>query len=305
MPVAWVDLFCGIGGVTSGAKQVPGVQVVLAVDMDCQALECYRRNHPGHRVEQLRLGQDGFGVHETVHLIRSAAKGMPVHLHASPPCQKLSQCNTNSADPVEGLRLVRWFFELVKALRPQTFSMENVLSADLENYLSEKGVPFARVDCSRHGCPQRRRRILAVSDPTIAQWLVDGPSAREVLPSDVLPHLDPTRHRLQNGSDNFPVRERQSDGTYKTVGNRPVAPGECSRSLHAPAHTVTRHPGKVYDMVDRSLRPLEVEEMAALQGFDADFDFSSLSASHAMLCIGNAVPPPLAQRLAQIVITRH
>ena len=44
-----VDLFCGAGGTSEGAK-VAGHTVVGAADWDEQALATYRLNHPGHAV---------------------------------------------------------------------------------------------------------------------------------------------------------------------------------------------------------------------------------------------------------------
>ena len=62
-----------------------------------------------------------------------------VHLHGSPPCQRLSQANQTTPDPDEGLRLVRFFLDVVDHLRPRSFSMEQVCSphvcAELERIL--------------------------------------------------------------------------------------------------------------------------------------------------------------------------
>eukprot|EP00966_Prymnesium_polylepis_P232684 5381564-Prymnesium_polylepis.1 len=69
-----VDLFCGIGGFSEGARQA-GHTVILAIDADEQALQTHKVNHPDC---------------ETV--LTTLPDGLPplprdAHWHASPPCQ--------------------------------------------------------------------------------------------------------------------------------------------------------------------------------------------------------------------------
>ena len=52
-------------------------------------------------------------------------------------------------------------------------------------------------------------------------------------------------------------------------------------------------------LADGSRRQLTVPEAAALQGFDAGFDFTNSSRRVAMRMIGNALPPPLAFHIAR------
>eukprot|EP00966_Prymnesium_polylepis_P001297 29745-Prymnesium_polylepis.1 len=40
-----VDLFCGIGGFSEGARQA-GYQILMAIDSDQRALEAHKQNHP-------------------------------------------------------------------------------------------------------------------------------------------------------------------------------------------------------------------------------------------------------------------
>ena len=52
-----IDLFCGIGGFSEGAKQA-GAKVILAVDNWEIALEVHKNNHPDTEHWNLTLGGD-------------------------------------------------------------------------------------------------------------------------------------------------------------------------------------------------------------------------------------------------------
>ena len=84
-----VDLFCGAGGFTHGALQVPGVK--LAVAIENSTVEGYakawlhEKHHPGLHV-CMRLGE-----HNEKKLTRVIDENVPegarLHIHGSPPCQ--------------------------------------------------------------------------------------------------------------------------------------------------------------------------------------------------------------------------
>ena len=54
LPILVIDLFCGIGGFSTGAIQA-GANVILAVDMWNDAIVIHTKNHPNttHWVEEL------------------------------------------------------------------------------------------------------------------------------------------------------------------------------------------------------------------------------------------------------------
>ena len=45
--MSWTDLFCGAGGSSTGAIQVPGVTVRMAANHWRLAVETHNTNHPG------------------------------------------------------------------------------------------------------------------------------------------------------------------------------------------------------------------------------------------------------------------
>lgn len=77
------------------------------------------------------------------------------------------------------------------------------------------------------------------------------------------------------------------------------------RNLRAPMGTVTSHDrlglvmvcGEAYQIVDIGLRMLQPHELAAAQGFPAEYELPD-NKSLAVALIGNSVPPPVARALA-------
>ena len=95
-PIDVVDLFCGVGGFSEGARQA-GHRVVLAVDGNKNALDAHKLNHPS-AVHELAI----LPAENLVQLLPSA--GAKWHLHGSPPCTKLSRAggtNRSAADRAE------------------------------------------------------------------------------------------------------------------------------------------------------------------------------------------------------------
>ena len=82
-PIDVVDLFCGVGGFSEGARQA-GHRVVLAVDSNTSALDAHKLNHP-LAVHELAI----LPAENLQQLLPSA--GAKWHLHGSPPCTKLSR----------------------------------------------------------------------------------------------------------------------------------------------------------------------------------------------------------------------
>ena len=148
-PIDVVDLFCGVGGFSEGARQA-GHRVVLAVDSNKSALDAHKLNHPS-AVHELAI----LPTENLQQLLPSA--GTKWHLHGSPPCTKLSRAggtNRSAADRAEGLFLVNWFLDLVAEVGCTTWSMEQVAQEDVLEELAarQKAAPqHIRVPRGEHG----------------------------------------------------------------------------------------------------------------------------------------------------------
>jgi site-specific DNA-cytosine methylase len=178
-PVVVVDLFAGAGGFTEGALAA-GAKVAVAIDLWEPAVLLHRHNQPNVLMVQHELGN----LRRDVQLIRKYLARYPnhhIHLHGSPPCQALS--NASRTDASEGMGMIHHFLDLVDAIQPDSWSMENVVP--MRKRLPE-GTPSIILNSADFGVSQTRRRCIAgegweaIPTHSKEEW-------RSVL--DALPHL--------------------------------------------------------------------------------------------------------------------
>ena len=189
-----VDMFCG-GGTLASVFSEAGCEVVGGVDCDEVALETFRRNFPDATVCCRRLP------------LSFSDLGLPplcenTHLHFSPPCTAISSARrgATAAEREHGVLLLAWSIEMALALRPASWSVEDVdvkesravaehykrLYPDLVDMVRTPtptstthkltcGVSFSgalvSLDAASFGCPQRRVRLLVVP-PRMKDMLV-------------------------------------------------------------------------------------------------------------------------------------
>ncbi len=164
-----VDLFCGAGGFSIGLSMA-GFEPIIGIDIDRDACETFRVNHPGVTVFEGNIAD------VPAESLRSQLKLKPGELEllvGGPPCQGFSTVgNKNPKDPRN--RLFEHYFRLVESLRPKLVIFENV--AGFRRLYG--GVAFDAV-CSRfaqlgyivkpallnamdYGVPQSRVRTIVV-----------------------------------------------------------------------------------------------------------------------------------------------
>src|SRR5580693_1753603 len=105
-----VDLFCGAGGMTLGAK-LAGVNVVFAVEADPHAARTYTTNHP-----EVTLFADDI---RKLTRIPVEAKGQQTVLFGGPPCQGFSTSNQRTRSRSnKGNWMFKEFIRLASSWRP-------------------------------------------------------------------------------------------------------------------------------------------------------------------------------------------
>lgn len=277
-----VDLFCGIGGFSEGARQC-GHDVVLAVDADQHALTAHERNHPSAEHKCLTLPSDE---------VTLPHPGETWHLHGSPPCQALSAARRTSLTPDmvdASVELVTWFLELASSSQPTSWSMEQVAAPRVIALLTQfrdrrpEWYDFEVTNAVDFGIPQTRRRVIAGDPVTIARLRANRSpkvvTLREVFEDELCSEW------VMNSTTNQPVR----DGTAKF---RKMRPEEHMRSVDQPCYTVlARHPLRWVDPRGSVIRNFTPEEGARVQTFPANYD---LGTAHRQRHVGNALPPTLA-----------
>lgn len=239
-----VDLFCGCGGFSLGAREA-GLAPVAAFDMDPILTSSYEPNHHGAKLVLADL---------------STASPADIVLHAGgsvdgifggPPCQAFSDIGHRRADDPRR-SLIGHFFRLVAGLRPAFFVMENVKGlgyADARPVLDEalaqlpglyKLLGPVVLDAADFGAATRRPRLFVIGydpdrfDPltlgdidaarqtsaTVREAIGDLGSASPVCNTD--DGFDVWRlDEMQEGASDYARRLRNADGTF--TGHRRTA----------------------------------------------------------------------------------
>ena len=162
--VTCVDLFCGVGGLSSGLLK-GGVKVAAGIDVDESCRFAYEHNN---RAKFLNIDVEQL----TGDTLRNffPKKGYRL-LAGCAPCQPFStysQGRDTSSDKKWGL--LRSFARLVEELQPELVTMENVPQLPKHSVFEEflecfagYSVWYEVVNCPEYGIPQRRKRLVLLA----------------------------------------------------------------------------------------------------------------------------------------------
>ena len=164
-----IDLFCGCGGFSYGFTQA-GFNVLLGVDMWSDAIVTYLKNHPHTKA----INDDITKV--TPHQLLETA-GVPAQdidvIIGGPPCQGFSISGKRLIDDPRN-KLYKSFVEMVSAISPKMFVMENVpgllsmANGAIKDQIIEDfqtagfRVTTRKLTASDFGVPQARTRVFFV-----------------------------------------------------------------------------------------------------------------------------------------------
>ena len=304
-----VDLFCGIGGWSTGAR-LAGHKIVLAVDSDPVIMKLHMMNHPDTAHKVMKLGDDT--EDELVGLIRSfIPEGSRWCLHGSPPCQTISSIQRimptqHRPDSAVGLDLAAWYLRFVTRIQPTYWTFEDVVHPELDGALRlfrclyPEIMQYSKVDCADYGVCQHRKRMLAGS-PSIMQTFFTDPSLRQQHPllRDVLQLPEGAAFQRSSAGRNPDTSQNvlEADGSYSNpTVRRDVRP------VDAISWTcMARHP-HAYLRHDLSvIRDQTPRETALLQTFPSTYKLPKQSFSNFVLQkgAGNALPPLVARKMLQ------
>ena len=241
-----IDLFAGCGGLSLGFFKA-GYDVKTAVEFDPSIANTYKVNHPEVDV----IINDIANVDKTSFFSRGDAD----IIIGGPPCQGFSMAGARIRhgfidDPRN--YLFKHYFNIVKAIKPKAFVMENVkgmknmhggqIFDEIMHHFSDSeetsGLPYYLfykiIKASDYGVPQKRERLIIVgtSIPNIPfEQLWD--KTREDITSDYPSFFVSTTVRDAIG--NLPAVT--ADGIIKN----PVPLTEYQRFLACSAPTITNH----------------------------------------------------------------
>lgn len=289
-----VDLFAGCGGLSLGFEKA-GFEVVAAFEYWQPAMEVYRQNF-SHPIFQQDLTNE-------VESIEKIKLYHPDLIMGGPPCQDFS--SAGKRDVTQGRAdLTYHFSNIVCAIRPQWFVMENVEQIKKSHILAEVveqfkqagyGLTAVILDASLCGVPQSRTRFFLIGHLHAAHQQIYGILQKNLAdkPMTIRDYLGDRlglevyyRHpRNYNRRGVFTIDEPSP--TVRGV-NRPVPKGYQLNSCDP----------KNVDL--NQIRPLTTIERSYLQTFPPDFKFSGTKTNLEQM-IGNAVPVNLGTFIAQAI----
>lgn len=196
--LTFIDLFAGVGGLTEGFCRaiLPknwGLQPILLVDNDADAIVTFKRNRPSTPYLWADIGKiDEKTVRKNALLNGGAELDF---LIGGPPCQGFSALTANRSDRVINdprNRLMKDFLRLVGLLKPIFVLIENVPNAasySKGRFIAEIREEFEKMGYSSnmnvvvahdYGVPQLRKRlfIAAVQNKYAADVPLDFPPPR-------------------------------------------------------------------------------------------------------------------------------
>jgi DNA (cytosine-5)-methyltransferase 1 len=336
-PLAAVDLFCGVGGLTHGLARA-GVPVAAGVDLDpiCQ--------YPFETNNQAKfINRDVADLQANDLLELFPPVGARI-LVGCAPCQSFSRYSRSSRRvTTQKWELLNHFSRLVQAVQPDVVSMENVpelrqdpLFEQFVGQLRAKGydVTHSVVSCSDYGVPQRRSRLVLLA--SLAGPISLGPpihrAERHRTVRQAISHLPKLEAGGRNRRD--PLHRASNLTNINRERIQHSKAGGCWSDW--PAHLVSRchraSSGKTYPSVYGRMewdkpaptittqffgygngrfghpsqdRAISLREGATLQSFPDDYQFlpPSVEWSFATLgrLIGNAVPVGLGEAIGAAI----
>ncbi|MGV2052014.1 DNA cytosine methyltransferase [Agrobacterium sp. 22-209-1] len=310
----FIELFAGIGGLGLGLEQA-GLQPLTGYEKWDKAIDVWQFNNKS-KAFQVDLGDVAAA---SLHIMGSS----PRMIVGGPPCQDYSTAGKGVLG--KNAAMTQAFAMTIVVVRPEWFIFENTQRAPLSlNYRQARaiwkragyGLTELMVMASHYGTPQARKRFFCIGRLGEVDGFLESAirDAASKTPVPVRSILDP---------DRFPDdAELIRRGGYFV---RPYTNGKGVHRLDRPAPTIIRSstgkPNKAYrenphrtdHMTYDEAFQLKEHQAMRIQGFPADFDMGGYrlrrtgkeySKRDVMQMIANAVPPPLAEKLGEVILAR-
>ncbi len=316
-----LDLFCGIGGNSWGARQA-GVEIVAGFDKWALAGEVYNDNFPG------AFRPADLSKFTRADLLRLREEIGPIDLLlASPECTSHSVARGGKPKDEDSLRLSWHVWDFAEVFQPRWLVIENVTAmkswphyTDFLRVLQEKGnyhcLPQS-LTASHFGVPQRRLRLYIVCDreqmpELIVPRVAEEPPACEVLAPNGRYAFSPldkpgrAAKTLARAERAFKALGRETPflmvyyGTDKSGG---------WQTLDTPLRTITTLDRFALVKPDGEgghlMRMLQPEELQKAMGFPPEFRLEHGCRRDKIHLLGNAVCPPVMEAIVRSLLAGH
>lgn len=304
-----ISTFSGCGGSSLGYN-LAGGKVLLAVEMDDNAVETYKLNFPDTAIYH---GDIHNLTTEKVLEITGLKPGELDILDGSPPCQGFSTAGKREfCDPRN--QLYNEYVRLLRGLQPKCFVMENVsglvkgkmkiIFKDILTELKQSGynVKVRLMNAKYYNVPQSRQRLIFIGVredlgiiPTHPK-----PESKPIILKKVIENVENEEWELDDSinkakkSSIYPIIKQMKqweDGSkYKTNSYFNLK----RLSYYHPSRTVTKVPGLIHPIFNRYMT---ITELKRIGSYPNDFRFIG-KFDEQWARIGNSVPPNMMKAIA-------
>jgi DNA (cytosine-5)-methyltransferase 1 len=316
MKIRVLDLFCGVGGSSWGARNA-GAEIVCAVDAWRLAVETYKHNFPGAKVITATLDESScpslLGDVGSVDLIL-----------ASPECTNHTCAKGSRPRDEDSRRTANYVINFARQLKPRWIVLENVVQmrswhgySPLISDLEALGynVRPQILDAFNFGVPQTRRRLFVLCDREVTPADVEKPTRvlrRVPTAADVVQFDGPWQssplYSARRASDTLARAERAMEELGKGKPFLIVYYGSDGsggwQPLDRPLRTLTtldRFGLVTWRGRTPMLRMLQVPELKRAMGFGDHLCLPFGTRRDRIKLIGNGVCPPVMEAIVRSV----
>ena len=310
-----LDLFCGVGGSSWGAREA-GAEIVAAFDLWPLAGEAHDANFPetefiAGRLEDLDVDVlvDRLG---TVDLILAS----PECTNHSPAKGKKTRCEQSKDTAFQVVRFAA-------AFKPRWIAIENVVNmrkwsryAEFKAALENLGYHLQEqvLNSEYFGVPQSRRRLFLFADKQGLPEKVPQLNGKQLQISEIVDLKDTYRWTpLRKPKRAMATLERADRGIATLGNNKPFLlvyygsdGGGGWQRLNRPLRTITTVDRFALVKPDAEhghvMRMLQVPELQAAMGMPPKMKFETGTRRERIKMIGNAVCPPVMRQVVRHLI---
>lgn len=314
-----VDLFCGAGGSSWGAKNA-GASIVCGVDAWELAARTYQVNFPGARSLNIRMEEDsGPSILGDI--------GPIDLLLASPECTNHTCAKGNRPRDEDSKRTAHYVTNFARELNPRWIVVENVVHMQswdgygpLVSDLRRLGynVLDRVLNAAHFGVPQSRRRLFLICDREVVPTLPEagncslGTVSTDILQAEENGWKSRPLYRPGRAVGTLARAERAMEALGKGIPFLIVYYGSDGsggwQPLDRPIRTLTtldRFGLVTWDGDIPMLRMLQVAELRRAMGFGEDFCLPFGTRRDQIKLLGNGVCPPVMETIVRSLTGRQ
>lgn len=324
-----LSLFSGAGGLDLGFEQ-QGFEPILAYDIKWCAVETYNFNRPGKELAKVaNLGADNIAITIIKDIDELGSSNEPIGVVGGPPCQYFSNGNKSQRDIKDIRRLLPQRYAAILHKLTERYNIDFFILENVDGLAKPKHkedfkeilrlfdnagfyTSWKILDAHDFGVPQFRKRVFIVGwnkklyPKDCYQFPVGVPSNLTV--RTTIAGLDePVFFKRGLNPEEFSVHPNHWTMVPKSKKFNKPAPKDLRSSVRSfrrlawdkPSYTVAYGHNEIH-IHPNGNRRISIYEAMLLQGFPPTYQLIGFLSEQVGL-VSDAVPPPLASKLAKSI----